>query len=145
MDSINNTERLEKLRFFLLKLTTIAFAVWYGMNIVAGVVGDQFLGTIANLVGLLSGIFWIVTIFRLVRLGKEIRKDHHAWKALNDEFFLHNRDKAYAAGFWALMISVIFFTGLTIYVDLPALLVSKIILYVGVLSALIATFFYNKD
>ncbi len=37
MDTVNNTERLEKLRFFLLKLTTIAFAIWYGLNIVAGI------------------------------------------------------------------------------------------------------------
>jgi hypothetical protein len=145
METVNNTERLEKLRFFLLKLTTIAFAIWYGMNIIAGIMDDNALGIIANLVGLAGGIFWIITIIRLVRLGKEIQKDHQAWKALNDEFFLHNRDKAYAAGFWALMMSTIFFTALTIYVDVPALLVSKIILYVGVLSALIATLYYNRD
>jgi hypothetical protein len=144
MESINKIETLDRRRSHFLKLTTIAFALWYGLNIVAGLVKNPSLEVAVTIVGLASGIFWIVSLIKLVRLGKEIHKDSDARKALNDEFFIYNRHKSYAAGFWALIFAAIIFSALTLYIEIPALIVSKVMIYVGVMSALVATLYYNK-
>lgn len=144
MDATNRIEKLDKLRFILLKLTTIAFALWYGMNIIAGIIQDPTLEIIAGLIGLCGGVFWIITLIKLVRLSRDIRRDHEAKKALNDELFLYNRNKSFVAGFTMVMCVAVIFSAVTIFADISGLLVTKIIIFTGVVGTLSASWYYNR-
>jgi hypothetical protein len=138
-------EKLDRLRTRLLLLTTIGFAIWWGMNILQDLTTSVPLKIASTLLGLFASALWIINLIKIVRLGRELKNDSRLTNALSDEFFLHNRAKAFEAGFWTLLITNGIFLALSIYFSIPALLICKVTLYTGVLSVLIASFVYNKN
>lgn len=138
-------EKLYGLRTRLILLTTIGFAGWWGMNILHDLTTSISLKVGSAMFGLLASVLWIVNLVKIVRLGREVKNDNRLRNALSDEFFVHARAKAFEIGFWALLVTNGIFLALSIYFSIPALLMCKVVLYVGVLSVLITTLIYNKN
>jgi hypothetical protein len=138
-------EKLDKLRTRLILLTTMGFTGWWGMNILHDLTTSASFKIASALFGVVASVLWIINIVKVVRLGREVKNDERLRNALNDEFFVHTRAKAFEIGFWTLLITNGIFLILSIYFSIPALLMCKIVLYVGVLSVLIATLVYNKN
>jgi hypothetical protein len=138
-------EQLDRYRYSLIKWITIGFAVWYATNIISDFVNHPLIKIVATLTGLAAWVVWTVMLIKVFRLAKKINKNGFVQNALNDELFQRNRNKGFIVGFWSLLITTSIFLGITSFVTIPALLVCKVTLYVGVLSALIAIMFYNRD
>jgi hypothetical protein len=100
---------------------------------------------LATFIGLTAWILWSIALIKMLRLGREIKKDSFLKNALNDELFQHYRSKAFIIGFWAFLLTIGIFLSISTFYEIPALIVCKITLYVGVLSTLIsAAIFYNR-
>ena len=138
-------ERLDQLRNKLLRWFIVGFGAWYGMNILSDLTSNVPVKIIATFVGLTAWIFWSIALIKMIRLGKTIKRDNFLKNALNDELFQHYRSKSFVVGFWSFLITIGIFLSISTFYEIPALIVCKVTLYIGVLSALIAAaILYNR-
>ena len=138
-------EKLDKSRYNLLKWFTIGWAIWFGGFILKDLISNKLILGLIILIGLVGWILFSVTLIRFMKLAKIVNSDSAIKNALNDELMLHNRNKSFIAGYWALIILVGILLVLSIYTDISALIVCEVTLYTGVLSFLISSLIYNKD
>ena len=138
-------EQLDKLRYNLLKWTTIGWGIWYGTFILKDVINNSTIIQIAFWVGLLGWIIFAINMVKVLKLQRELKWDQKAREALNDELHQLNLHKSYEFGFWVVLSVTIVLVTLTSFVQISSQLVTKIILYFAVLSYLIAGLIYNRD
>jgi len=138
-------EQLEKSRYNLLKWLTIGWAIWFGTFILKDSVQNHFILGAASSVGALGWIIFIINLVKFLKLKRELKWDKKVEKALNDELHQLNMHKSFQIGFGVVISITAVFLGLAEFIEIKALLVTEITLYLGVLSVLISGLIYNRD
>ena len=137
-------EKFDRLRYSLIKWFTIGWAIWFGGFILKDLISNKLLLGLISLIGLFGWIIFLISFIRFNKIGKIINSNSDLKNALNDELIIFNRNKSLAVGYRALLILITLFFGLSIFIDIKALIVCEITLYVGVLSALVSSLIYNR-
>jgi len=138
-------EKLEKTRYNLLKWLTIGWAIWFGTFILKDSVQNHMILAAASTVGVWGWIVFIINLIKFLKLRRELGWDKKVENALNDELHQLNMHKSSMIGYWAVLTTTAVFLAISEFLEIKALLVTEIILYVGVLSALISGLIYNRD
>lgn len=138
-------ERLNKSRYNLLKWSTVGWAIWFGTFTLNDVIDNSIMrGTIA-LIGVIGSAIWAINFIKIYKLSRELRLDSKLNNALNDELHQFNGYKSVRVGYFVAMGITALFLCFSEFFMIPALIVTKITLYFGVLSVLISALIYNRD
>lgn len=139
-------EKLDNARYRLLKWLTVGWATWFGAYILKDLINGEFimLEIFIGFVGLIGSVAFIVNLQKYIRLRSKV-KYSRLNGALNNEMHQIYKYKSVYIGFKVLLATVILFFSLSLFLQIPARLVCEIILYLGVLSSLIAGLIYNRD
>jgi hypothetical protein len=138
-------ERLEKTRYNLLKWLTIGWAIWFGTFILKDIIQNPMIIGAASTVGLMGWIIFSINLIQFLKLKRELNWDPKAKEALNDELHQLNMHKSFQIGYWAVLTTTAVFLGFAEFLEIKALLVTEVTLYLGVLSVLISGLIYNRD
>jgi len=138
-------ERLDKLRYNLLKWCTIGWGIWFGTFILKDLINSPAIIGGATWIGLLGWLIFIINLIKFLKLRRELRWDTKVKEALDDELQQLNWFKSSEIGYSSVIAVTALLFGLSQFISIPANLVTEIILYIGVLSGLIASLFYNRD
>lgn len=137
-------EKLDKSRYNLIIWFTIGWAIWFGGFILKDLISNKLIFGIIVIVGLFGWIIFTVNLIRLRKLGKIVNSDSNLKNALNDELFLHNRNKSFTVGYWTFSVLICIFFALSIFIDISSLIVCGFTLYFGTLSVLVSSLIFNK-
>ena len=138
-------EKYDKLRYNLILWFTIGWAIWFGSFILKDVIDNKIILSTILVIGFLGSIVYAVNLIRINRLSKIINADIKLKSALNDELIISNRKKSFVLGYSVLMLLIGVFYGLSLFFNIKALLICQILVYVGVLSALVSSLIYNRS
>ena len=138
-------EKLDKARYNLVKWLTIGWALWFGTYILKDIVTEKMIILILIWLGLLGWTIFAINLINFLKLKRELKKDSKLQEALNDELHRFNMYKSFVVGYWFLICTISILFGITIFFRISTLIITEILLYIGVLSVLIASLFYNKD
>jgi len=138
-------ERLDKSRYNLLKWTTIGWAIWF-----ATIIGNNFekghiFNTIATFIGLLGSTIWAINFIKYRKFVRELRWNRRLDKALNNEVHVFNVHRSFQIGYLTMIVTSSMGMLVSIFIQIPALLVTELILYFGLLSSMISLLYYNRD
>lgn len=137
-------EQLDKSRYEFMKWSTIGWAIWFGTYILTDLMKVTEVPVYINWIRLLGWFIFIVGTVRFLKLKRELNWDNKMKQALEDELHLHNRGKAFQIGYFVVIGLTILFFFLSIYTPIPALMITKLTLYFGLLAVLISKLFYNR-
>ena len=138
-------EKLDNARSSFLKWATIGWAIYFGTYIVTDLLKLPEPHNLLSWIRILGWLVLIVSTIRFLKLKRELNWDYKMKYALEGELHLYNLRRSFQIGFYVVMgITVVFF-GLSLYFTIPVLLVTKVIIYFGVLAVLISKMFFNRD
>jgi len=138
-------EKLDKARSSFLKWATVGYAIWFGTYIVAD---PFFLPEIPSVIQWIRILGWLILAIsglRAMKLKRELRWNKKMRGALEGELHQYNLRKSFQMGFFVVMGVTAGFLMFSLFYTIPALLVTKVILYLGGLAVLISKMFYNRD
>lgn len=138
-------EQLDKLRYNLLKWVTIGWAIWFGTFVLKNFTESKFLIGLTTWVGLLGWVIFIINLIKHQKLRRELKWDSKMNNALNDELHQFNVHKSFMIGYSITIATTAVFYGISKFMDISGVLATSVILYIGVLSTLIAMLIYNRD
>jgi hypothetical protein len=138
-------EQLNDSRYNLIKWLTIGWSIWVGTYIAKDLIQYQLILTALVWVGLFGWIVFIINLLKYMKLKREVKSDSLLGEALNDELIQLNRYKSFFLGFWVTISIIGIFFGISLFVNITALMVCRTTIYVGVLSVLIAWLIYNNN
>jgi len=138
-------EQLDKLRYNLLKWLTIGWAIWFGSFVLKNLINRPEITGAVAWVGLLGWLIFVINLIKYLKLGRELRWDVKMQEALNDELHQLNMHKSFFIGYWVVIGVTAIFFGLSVFLNMPVVLVTETILYLGVLSVLVSGLIYNRD
>ncbi len=138
-------EKLEKTRYNLLKWLTIGWGIWFGTFILKNLLQNQLILQFATWIGLLGWVIFSINLVKYFKLKRELKWDKKLERALNDELHQLNMFQSFFIGYCIIILVTGILFVLSLYITLPAVLVTEIILYIGVLSVLISGLIYNRD
>ncbi len=138
-------EKLDKLRYNLLKWFTVGYTIWFGGFILKDMISNYLILGLIILIGSFGWIIFFISLIQFWKLMKIVNSDSVLKNALNDELMIHNRNKAFYFGYWTYSILIGIFFMLSIFTDISALIVSEISLYIGTISILGFLLIYNRD
>ena len=138
-------ERVNKLRYNLLKWSTIGWGIWFGTFTLNDIIDNSIMRGIIALTGVIGSAIWAISFVKSFKLNRELRLNRKLNNALNDELHQLNGYKSIRIGYLVAMGITTIFLGFSEFFMIPALLVTKLILYFGVLSVLISGLIYNRD
>ena len=138
-------EKLDKARSSFLKWATVGYAIWFGTYIIADPFFLPEIPSVIQWIRILGWLILLVSGLRAMKLKRELRWDKKMRGALEGELHQYNLRKSFQMGFFVVMgVTAVFFMFSLFYI-IPALLVTKVILYLGGLAVLISKMFYNRD
>ena len=137
-------EKLDKSRYQLVLWLTVGWAIYFGGFILKDLVSDKALTVVIILAGLIGWILFLINLIRYIKFGRTVNSDNELGNALNDELHLFNRNRSTVVGFWAFLILLTLFFGLSIFTAIPALIVCELTLYFGIISALVSFLIFNR-
>jgi hypothetical protein len=105
---VEKAERIGRSRARLFALQALLFISWQGLFF-AGETEDRM--RLVDEVRISAWFIWVIVLLLLLATGGGLMRSRSVRALLNDELTRANRARAYAAGFWAAMVSAI---GLTI-------------------------------
>ena len=138
-------EQLDKLRYNLLKWLTIGWAIWFGSFVLKNLVNRPEITGVVAWIGLLGWTIFIINLIQYMKLRRELRWDAKMLEALNDELHQLNMHKSFVIGYWVAIGTTPLLFGLSEFLNMPVVLVTETILYLGVLSVLVSGLIYNRD
>ncbi|MFA6400248.1 MAG: hypothetical protein WCX31_01275 [Salinivirgaceae bacterium] len=138
-------EQLDKSRYNLVKWLTIGWMVWYGTFISKDLINNKVVIGSLLIIGLIGWILFTINLIRFNRLGKKVKADRKLKEALNNEMHQLYAYKSIYWGFGSVMGTIAIFIAITSFHDLSALIVCKLLLFVGISTSLIANLAYNKS
>jgi len=138
-------ERLDKLRYDLLKWCTIGWGIWFGTFILKDLIVSPTIISLATWIGLAGWLIFIINLIKFMKLRRELKGDLKVQAALNDELQQLNWFKSSEIGYSIMIAVTATLFAMSQFISISANLVTEIILYFGVLSGLIASLFYNRD
>ena len=138
-------EKLDNARSSFLKWATLGYTIWFGTYIVADPFFLPEIPSVIQWIRILGWLILLVSGLRAMKLKRELRWDKKMQGALEGELHQYNLRKSFQMGFFVVMgVTSVFFM-LSLLYTIPALLVTKVILYLGGLAVLISKMFYNRD
>jgi hypothetical protein len=126
------TDGLARRRNRLVVLNATGFVLWQASSFqphLAGPSGTQVIVAI----GLAAFALWAVSFALLLRPVADARSR----AVLDDELTRHNQLQAFLAGYWAMLFLAAAGLALTSFVPLPAVLVLRVLVIVGVAAPLL--------
>lgn len=138
-------EKLDKARYNLVKWLTIGWAIWFGTYILKDIITTKTIIIVLIWIGLIGWTIFTINLINFLKLNRKVKKDNKLQEALGDELNRFNMYKSHLVGYWSVICTIAIFFGFSIFFDISALFVTEITLYIGVLSALAASLYYNKD
>lgn len=138
-------EQLDKLRYNLLKWTTIGWGIWFATIIGNNIEKGHIITTIATFIGLFSSTIWAINLINFLKLNKELSRHRKLNEALNNEVHLYNLHKSFQVGYKTVIMVTAILMCISIITTISALLVTELILYFGVLSILVSILYYNRE
>jgi hypothetical protein len=137
-------EKLDKSRYDLIKWLTIGWTIWFGGYIVKDWINNKLIFGLFILIGFIGWILFVVNLTKYLRLGKKVNADNRLKEALNNEMYKLYAYKSIFFGFLTTMIIICIFLLISLFNNIPALIVCEIVLFFGISSSLIASLIYNK-
>ena len=138
-------EQMDKMRFSFMTWATIGWGIWFGTYIVTDLTQAPLVLNSVPWIRLLGWLVLIVSTIRFMKLKRELNWDRKMKKALEGELHQYNKMKSFQMGYIVVIgITLICFV-LTTYTTISALLVTKLILYFGVLAVTVSKLIYNRD
>ena len=138
-------EQLDKLRYNLLKWLTIGWAIWFGSFVLKNLINRPEITGVVAWIGLLGWTIFIINLIQYMKMRRELRWDAKMLEALNDELHQLNMHKSFVIGYWVAIGTTALLFGLSEFLNMPVVLVTETILYLGVLSVLVSGLIYNRD
>jgi len=138
-------EKLDAARNSFLKWATVGYAIWFGTYIVADPFFLPEIPSVIQWIRILGWLILAVSGIRAMKLKRELRWDKKMRGALEGELHQYNLRKSFQTGFFVVMGVTAVFLIVSLFYTIPALLVTKVILYLGGLTVLISKMFYNRD
>jgi len=140
-------EQFDKARYNMRKWFTIGWAVWFGSNILQDylLVINWLIFIFVVFVGLIGSIFFSIYLIKFTKLNGKINANKKLKEALNNEMIRFYTYKSFSIGFGTFAATIACFLVVSSFYSISALLVCKITLYLGVLSALVANLIYNRN
>ena len=141
---ISLIEKLDKSRYDFMKWCTIGWTIWFGTYILRDFIPTPEVPGYITWIRLLGWFILIVSTIRFVKLKRELNWDNKMKEALDDELHLHNRIKSFQIGYFVVIGLTLLFFVLSLYTAIPAVIVTKLTLYFGVLAVLISKLIFNR-
>ncbi len=138
-------EKLDNARSSFLKWATVGYAIWFGTYIVVDPFFMTEIPSVLQGVRILGWLILLVSGIRAMKLKRELRWDKKMRGALEGELHQYNLRRSFQMGFFVVMGVTAVFLMFSLFYIIPALLVTKVILYLGGLTVLISKMFYNRD
>jgi len=138
-------EKLDEARSSFLKWATVGYAIWFGTYIVTDLLKLPEVPSVIQWIRILGWLILAVSGLRAIKLKRELRWDKKMRGALEGELHQYNLRKSFQMGFFVVMGVTAVFLMFSLFYTIPALLVTKVILYFGGLAVLISKIFYNRD
>lgn len=138
-------EKLDTARSSFLKWATVGYAIWFGTYIVADPFFMAEIPSVIQWIRILGWLILLVSGIRAMKLKRELRWDKKMRGALEGELHQYNLRRSFQMGFFVVMGVTAVFLMFSLFYIIPALLVTKVILYLGGLTVLISKMFYNRD
>ena len=135
----NLIEKYDKSRTKILIGIAIGWSIYYGIFILNDVIHNVVVMAILNIIGLIGLALYMYGLIKMIQIKRKLKNDPDLQSALNNEWIILNRRKAYAVGFWTMLISVTLGLLLVVFINIPAKIILELILFVGIM-ALILTF-----
>jgi len=136
-------EQLDKSRFDFLKWATIGWTIWSGTYIATELVNVP--DIVLTWTRLLGWCILIISTIRFLKLKRELNRDNKMKDALEGELHRFNLSKSFRNGYFVVIAITILFFALSFQFTISTLIVTKTILYFGVLVVLISKIIYNRD
>ena len=136
-------EQLDKSRYDFLKWATIGWTIWSGTYIATELVNVP--DIVLTWVRLLGWSILIISTIRFLKLKRELNRDNKMKDALEGELHRFNLSKSFRNGYFVVIAITILFFALSFQFTISTLIVTKTILYFGVLVVLISKIIYNRD
>ncbi len=140
----NLIEKYDKSRTKILIGIAIGWGIYYGIFILNDVIHSSVVLAILNLIGMIGLSLYMYGLIKMIQIKRLVKKDPEMQNALNNEWIIMNRRKAYAVGFWAMLISVTLGLLFVIFINIPAKLILELILFVGIMALIITFIVLNK-
>jgi hypothetical protein len=137
-------EQLDKSRYSLIKWLTAGWTVWFGSFIIKDLIDSKVIVGTMLVAGLIAWVLFTISLVKFLLLGKKIRSDGKLKNALNNEWHQLLRYKTSFWGFLTVIATISIFLVISLFHELPALIVCEVTLFLGILSALIAGLLYNR-
>ncbi|HEY3369292.1 MAG TPA: hypothetical protein VGK10_00510 [Prolixibacteraceae bacterium] len=138
-------EQLDKSRYNLLKWCTIGWGIWFGTFILKDIINSPTIIGAVTWLGLLGWVIFSINLIKFLKLRRELRWNNKMKEALDDELHQLNVFKSLVFGYAIVIAVTAVFFGLTQFIVISSKLVTEVILYFGVLAALISGLIYNRD
>ncbi len=136
-------EQLDKSRYDFLKWATIGWTIWSGTYILTELMSIP--DSILSWTRLLGWCILIISSIRFLKLKRELNWDRKMKEALEGELHKFNLQKSFRNGYFVVIGITLLFFGLSLYLTISALLITKVTLYFGILAVLISKIIYNRD
>jgi hypothetical protein len=140
----NLIEKYDRSRINLLIGAAISWSIFEGYFISRNLIGNPTVKNILKIIGLLAFVFFFYTLVRIIRIKRIMKKNPDLKNALENEWVIQNRKKAYTIGFWVMLISLVIGLYLVLLTHISAALIIEIIMYIGVLALMITFIVLNK-
>jgi len=139
-------ELFDKARYNMSKWFTIGWTIGFGSYILQDyLVINRLIFIFVVLVGLIGSILLPIYLIKYIKLNGKINANRRMKEALNNEMVRLYTYKSFFIGFWTFTVTITCFLVISPFYSISALLVCKITLYLGVLSALVANLIYNRN
>jgi len=136
-------EQLDKSRYDFLKWATIGWTIWSGTYIATDLVNVP--DIVLTWTRILGWSILIISVIRFLKLKRELNWDNKMKDALEGELHKFNLSKSFRNGYFVVIGITILFFGFSLSYTISALIITKVILYFGVLAVLISKIIYNRD
>ena len=138
-------EKYDRSRYNLVIGATIGWGVWFGLRIILPYISNIPLKMVMIATGLTGLTVAIVSFFRMRSIRRVIKTNPELGKILNNEWVIHTKRQAIAIGYSCMLLTAAIGIGIAEFIDLSGLLLAQIVLFVGILSMLIAHLFLLRD
>lgn len=147
MDNLQTqVEVLERKRSQWLTFNLIAFTMWDGARIIANYVMHDPAHPILTGFTLFGGIFWIISLLQILRLGKRMKKDMQVLRILNDDLIELNRLRSWRLALVVVALNQCLIIMLSLFgIEISGILAAELSIFVLVIAAIGGFLYYDRE
>ena len=140
-------EKYDKLRLLYAKTFAISFMIWhalftYTLNFS---IENRPLKILIITIELAAALVWGVYLIKLQRLSKKINRNKELRDALNNELHKHLGLKSARVALISFIVSIGILIGLLSVLDIPAILICQILLFIVISSLFISNIIFHNN